>query len=94
MLDTTKTAIAHRVKTLIADYITPYPSDAAHIRDDLELALDLGVDSMDCVALALAVEQEFEIEVMDGDIKSFDTVGDLIEFVIAELAEQKREVMA
>lgn len=42
---------------------------------------DLGVDSLDMLELVDAIEQAFEIEIPEGNIKNFDTVGRLCDFI-------------
>lgn len=42
---------------------------------------DLGLNSLDLVNLACAVEDEFDIEIPDRAIKDFKTVGDVIAFI-------------
>ena len=41
---------------------------------------DLGLDSLDLAELAFHLEDEFGIEVDDEDMKSFVTIGDVIEY--------------
>jgi acyl carrier protein len=45
------------------------------------LAHDLGADSLDSVALVLAIEDRFAIDMPDEDIEPLRTVGELIEYV-------------
>lgn len=42
---------------------------------------DLGADSIDVVELALAIENEFEIEIDDRDMEEMRTVEEVIEYV-------------
>lgn len=43
---------------------------------------DLGADSLDVVELAMNIEDEFELdEISEEDIRSIQTVGDLVEYV-------------
>ena len=44
-------------------------------------AEDLGADSLDMVSLALAIEREFDIEVMDDKLEQWVTVGDAVAYV-------------
>ena len=45
---------------------------------DALLIADLGADSLDLVELALAFEEEFEIEISDEDVESLKTFGDAV----------------
>lgn len=42
---------------------------------------DLGADSLDNVELIMAIEEEFEIDILDEDAEKVKTVGDLIKYV-------------
>lgn len=42
---------------------------------------DFGIDSLDSVELVMAIEEEFNIEIPDGDAEKIQTVGQLIEYV-------------
>ena len=48
-----------------------------------KLAEDLGADSLDVVDLIMAIEDEFEVEVLDEDIEKVVTVGDMVNYVNA-----------
>lgn len=42
---------------------------------------DLGADSLDCVELVMAVEDEFGFEISDEDMEKCTTVGKALEFI-------------
>jgi len=42
---------------------------------------DLGADSLDVVELVMAIEEEFDICIPEGDAEGLDTVGSLIDYV-------------
>ena len=44
---------------------------------------DLDVDSLDLVELVKALEDRFEVQIADGDLKSIAAVGDAINLVSA-----------
>ena len=48
---------------------------------------DLGADSLDIVELVMALEEEFDIEILDSMLKRMITIGDIID-VITELQEK------
>lgn len=65
--------LQQRLKKLLTDRcgvreeaITP----GASLRDDL------GLDSLDAVELAVAIEDEFDLMILDEDMKKFSTVAD------------------
>lgn len=46
----------------------------------------LDADSLDLVRLAMAIENEFEIEVSDDDVEDVETVGEVIALVRRKVA--------
>jgi acyl carrier protein len=59
------------------------------VKDDPSLTFDeMGLDSLAFVEIQLAMEQEYGITVGDEDAESIHTVGDAIDFVNRQLAEQ------
>ena len=42
---------------------------------------DLGADSLDLVELIMALEEEFGIEIPDGDAEKVVTVGDVVSYI-------------
>lgn len=47
-----------------------------------DLEEDLGADSLDAVELALALEEEFDLEnLMEEDMLQFHSVGDIVEYI-------------
>ena len=46
---------------------------------------DLGADSLDLVELVMALEETFEIEVAEDELKEIRTVGEAFDLVYAKL---------
>lgn len=46
---------------------------------------DLGADSLAAMELVMAVEEAFDIEITDAQLDQFKTVGDLADYVEAQL---------
>jgi acyl carrier protein len=55
--------------------------DPGRIRPDALLVQDLGADSLDSVALVLAIEDHFGIDVPDEESEQLHTVQQVIEYV-------------
>lgn len=51
------------------------------ISKESNLKNDLGLNSLDLVELACAIEEEFDVEIPDRAIKDFKNVGDVINFL-------------
>ena len=67
--------VAARVIKLIAEHLGVNP---AKITPATRFMEDLGADSLDCVELTMAAEEEFNIEVPDDVAESVRTVGEMI----------------
>ena len=55
------------------------------INEDMDLKADLGLNSLELVNLVCVVEDEFDIDIPDRNIKDFRTVKDVIEFIEEQL---------
>ena len=42
---------------------------------------DLGADSLDIVELIMALEEEFDMEIPDGDAEKISTVSDVVDYI-------------
>ena len=66
-----------------------------HLEVDAEMVVEsanftnLGADSLDCVELIMAIEEEFGFEVPGHDVATVLTVGDAVELV-AKYARRRR----
>ncbi len=70
-----------RARNLVADHLGV---DMAQITDEATFTGDLGADSLDTVELALAVEEEFELEMADDQAEAvFDNgcFADLVKWL-------------
>ncbi len=83
-------AIRSYIKEQIA-YLKDHTITPAEVRDDQPLFSDdqegeaesLGLDSLDGVELAMALESEFNLGTPeDIDLKQFRTVDDIVDFVV------------
>jgi acyl carrier protein len=54
---------------------------AEQIVPEARLVEDLGLDSLDAVELAIAVERKFDIEVPEEELTKLKTVGDMLALV-------------
>ena len=46
---------------------------------------DLGADSLDLVELVMALEEEFDIEVAEDELKNIRTVGQAFELIFSKI---------
>ena len=62
----------------IIDILKEYVNvDADKITEDTNLRGDLGLNSLQMVNMAVAIEDEFDIEISDRDAYDVETVGDV-----------------
>jgi len=59
--------------------------DEASLTPDATFGDDLGADSLDLVELVMALEEEFDIEVGEDELKNIRTVGQAFELIYAKL---------
>jgi acyl carrier protein len=60
---------------------------AEQIVPEARLVEDLGLDSLDAVELAIAVERRFEIEVPEEELTKLKTVADMVALVQSRVRE-------
>lgn len=57
---------------------------AEDVKPESEFGNDLGADSLDRVELVMALEDEFEVEILDSDAEKFLKVSDVVAFMEAK----------
>ena len=67
-----------RIKRIIGHQLD---RDFDMISPEFNLVNDLGADSLDIVELVMCLEEEFDIEILDDEAETLETVGDIIEFI-------------
>ena len=55
---------------------------------DKSFIYDLAADTLDHIELIMAVEEEFELCIIDEDAERINTVGDLIDYVKAKVEDK------
>ena len=70
--------VFEKLRDILAQQLDVEPSD---ITLETDIANDLGADSLDVVELAMAVEDEFGVEIPDEEIEGLKTVGSVVEFI-------------
>ena len=59
--------------------------DASTIREETNIAEELGVSSMQRVALSASIENDFDVMIPVARIGKFKTIGELTDFVMDEM---------
>ena len=71
-------AISIRVHTIIGEQLEVNTDELV---PEANLLDDLGADSLDVVELAMALEDEFGLQVPDDDLENIQTVQDIVDYV-------------
>lgn len=71
-------AIFEKVKEVIIEQLAVEDDS---IKMDTSFIDDLGADSLDIVELIMALEEEFDLQIPDGDAEKIATVGDVVEYI-------------
>lgn len=64
--------------------------DPQTVQEGTAFREDLSIDSLDLAAMALALEDEYEVRLADEQIMTIRTVGDALDFILATVAERDR----
>jgi acyl carrier protein len=59
--------------------------EVTQLTTDAAFGDDLGADSLDLVELVMALEEEFDVEVGEEELKDIRTVGQAFELIFAKL---------
>ncbi len=70
--------IFEKVKNIIVDLLQ-VSEDAVSLES--HFIDDLGADSLDLVELIMGIEEEFNIEIPDGEAEKVVTVGDVVDYI-------------
>ncbi len=62
-----------------------FEKDAAGIKEDTDIAAELGVSSKQRVAMAASIENDFDVMIPVARFGNYKTIGDLVDFVMDEM---------
>ena len=71
--------IYEKLQVLVAELLALPVED---VRMDSSFSEDLNADELDIVELAIATEEEFDVELSDSVLDGLDTVGDLVAAIV------------
>ena len=75
-------SVEEKVKQIIVEQLGVEESEVTPTASFVD---DLGADSLDTVELVMALEEEFDIEVAEEQLKNIRTVGQAFELIYAKL---------
>lgn len=67
-----------RIKKVICEYAD---IKADNITEETNMRTELGLNSLELVNLAVAIEDEFDVEIPDREALGIETVGDTIKLI-------------
>ena len=70
--------VFEKVKSILCEQLD---IDEDSVTMDSVITEDFGADSLDFVDLVMTLEEEFEVEFPDDEIKNIRTVGDLVKYI-------------
>lgn len=70
--------VSEWVKDTLCEYLGVIPE---FVRPEKAIVDDLGADSLDTVELVMAVEDEFDTEILDEEAEKIVTVQDMINLI-------------
>ncbi len=70
-----------KVQEIIVDQLGV---DKNSVTMDTAFIDDLGADSLDLVELIMALEEEFDMEISDGEAENIKTVADVVNYIKAQ----------
>ncbi len=76
--------VAEKVKKIIVDQLGANPDD---VKPEASFVEDLGADSLDLTELIMAMEEEFDIEIVDEDSQKILKVQDAISYIESKQAQ-------
>lgn len=70
--------VERKVCEIVADQLGLGDDD---VQMTASLSDDLGADTLDFLELVMAFEDEFELDINDGDVEKFETVQDVVNYL-------------
>ena len=74
----TEEELLNKIKAVVVEKLGVKPED---VTTDASFVNDLAADSLDRVELVMALEEEFDIEILDEDAEKFIRVSDVLAYI-------------
>ncbi len=62
-----------------------FKKDAAEIKEDTDIAKELGVSSLQRITMSASIENEFDVTIPVARFGNFATIGDLTDYIMDEM---------
>ena len=70
----------NKMKHIISEYVD-VPED--NICESMSLQGDIGLDSFSLISMLVEIENEFNVEIPEYELKNFQTLGDMYSYIEA-----------
>ena len=67
-----------RIAKIICEYTDLKPSE---ITEETNIRSDLGLNSLELINIAVAIEDEFDLEIPDREVANIETLGDAVKVI-------------
>ena len=74
-------SVEKRVLEIVAEYAKEARGYEKEISRQTSLTDDVGCDAIDCVALTMELEHEFDMAIPDAVVDAPKTVGDIVDYI-------------
>ena len=64
-----------KLREIICEFVNIDPNE---ITEDTNIISDIGLNSLELVNLAVAIENEFDLEIPDREVEGIETIGDVM----------------
>ncbi|MBP3627343.1 MAG: acyl carrier protein [Clostridia bacterium] len=74
--------VFEKIKKILADQLD---AEESQMTMETKIEEDLSADSLDVVELLMSIEDEFNVEIPDEEIENLKTIGDVVEYIQANM---------
>ena len=74
--------VFEKIKKILADQLD---AEESQMTMETKIEEDLSADSLDVVELLMSIEDEFNVEIPDEEIENLQTIGDVVEYIQANM---------
>ncbi len=67
-----------RIREVICRYVSIEPEK---LTEDTNIRSELGLNSLELINIAVAIEDEFDVEIPDREVGNLETLGDAIRII-------------
>lgn len=67
-----------KMREVICRYVSIDPET---LTEDTNIRSDLGLNSLELINIAVAIEDEFDVEIPDREVANLETLGDAIKII-------------